>query len=339
MGRKKEDVGLGGMLGGFLPADPGVDHNPLPQHLAADVCATDDHRRIEAHELTSQIQYRLIEEVFSWVRRYQELVENLREVVFKCDEDGVIIFLNRAWAEILGHPVKELLAQKISSFIFEEDQEGAVSLLTSQIKGRYERVSREVRFRRKDGRLVWLIMSLRSGETEGKVGSLYNIDERKRAEELLKRRERELEIKTVDLQEAVIALRVILKRREEDQKELEDRILFNMEQMVGPYLEKLKRSELDDQQKACLSILESNLNSVVSPFMKDTPSPDYSRFTPAEVQIVNFVKQGKSTKEIADMLFLSTRTIESYRDSIREKIGIKNKKVNLRTYLLSSSGA
>lgn len=49
----------------------------------------------------------------------------------------------------------------------------------------------------------------------------------------------------------------------------------------------------------------------------------------------NLVEQGKTSKEIAKIVNLSARTIEFHRDNIRKKMGIKNKKINLRTHLLS----
>jgi DNA-binding CsgD family transcriptional regulator len=47
------------------------------------------------------------------------------------------------------------------------------------------------------------------------------------------------------------------------------------------------------------------------------------------------VKEGRTTKEIAEMLNSSSRTIESHRKSIRKKIGIAKRKVNLRSHLLA----
>jgi len=143
-----------------------------------------------------------------------------------------------------------------------------------------------------------------------------------------------LEIKTKNLEEANTALKVLLKRRDEDKRELEDKVLFNMKELALPYLEKLKAGGLDGRQTSYLSILESNLEEIISPFSYSLSSR-YLSLTPAEIQVANLIKQGKTAKEIAEFLNVSTRTVGFHRANIREKIGIKNKKANLRAHLLS----
>jgi DNA-binding NarL/FixJ family response regulator len=126
----------------------------------------------------------------------------------------------------------------------------------------------------------------------------------------------------------------LLKKREEDKTELERNMLFNVRELVLPYLDKLDMSDLKDKQKAYVDIINSNLNDIVSPFLY-VLSTRFLSLTPTEIQIANFIKHGKNTKEIAEMLNLSSKTIETHRKSIRKKIGIKNIKGNLRTHLLT----
>jgi DNA-binding NarL/FixJ family response regulator len=163
---------------------------------------------------------------------------------------------------------------------------------------------------------------------------MTDITDRNRAEGELKKRQVELERKTSDLEEMNTALNVLLEKREKDKFELEENITRNVKELVESYLEKLKGTRLDNRQRIYAEIIEKNLNNIVSPFIRAI-NADFLALTHTEIQISNLIKHGKSTKEIAELLVLSPRTIDSYREQIRSKLGIKNKKVNLRTYLNS----
>ncbi len=166
------------------------------------------------------------------------------------------------------------------------------------------------------------------------ANTLSGIIRLKKTQQKLRKRGKELEIKSYELEEVNAALRVLLKRRDEDKFESEEKVLFNIKEFVQPYLEKLKSSGLNEKQNSDLNILESHLHDIISPFLRKITSK-YLNLTASEMQIANLVMDGKRTKEIALLLNLSEKTIEVHRKNIREKLGIKNKKANLRTHLLS----
>ncbi len=161
-----------------------------------------------------------------------------------------------------------------------------------------------------------------------------DITEREQAERALRKKDAELETKAKSLEEVNTALRVLLKQREEDKTELEEKVLSNVKDLVLPHLEKLKKISLNSNQKSCVDILESNLSDIISPFARRLSSK-YLGLTPTEIRVANLVKDGMTTKEIAEFMNLSCRTVETHRDNIRKKMGIKHKKTNLRTYLSS----
>jgi PAS domain S-box-containing protein len=166
------------------------------------------------------------------------------------------------------------------------------------------------------------------------ANALAGVLARKQIDDSLKQREKELEIKTSNLEEMNSALKVLLQRREDDRKELEEKILFNVKDLVVHYLEKLRGTRLDGKQSGYVDVLESNLNSIISPFSRAL-SHQFLNLTPVEIEIADLVRQGKRTKEMADLLNVSPRTIEFHRRNIRKKLGIRQKKANLRTHLLS----
>ena len=165
-------------------------------------------------------------------------------------------------------------------------------------------------------------------------GIIIDITGERAATAALKKRERELKERTESLSEVNTALEVLLRKREADRMEVEERMLNNARGLILPYLEKLKVSRLDDRQRIYLNLVESNLNEIISP-LAQRMSHHYMNFTPMEIQVANLVKEGKTTKEIAYILGVSNRTIEAVRYAIRRKLGLKKKRNNLRSYLLS----
>lgn len=155
-----------------------------------------------------------------------------------------------------------------------------------------------------------------------------------RLERRVEKRTAALKQKTAKLEDTNTALKVLLAKREEDKINLETNVLSNVQKLIIPYLSEIKNCAVNAKQKSYLEILESNLNEIISPFSNRLSSA-YMNLTPAEIQVADFVKHGKNTKEIATLLNLSTKTIDSHRANIRSKIGIRNKKTNLRSYLLS----
>ena len=170
------------------------------------------------------------------------------------------------------------------------------------------------------------------GRIVGAIESIRDITERKQAEEMLEKREVELEAKTNELEDLNAALRVLLKQREEDRNELEQKVLSNVKLLILPYIDKLK-SRVDLKGSSYVNVLESNLKEIVSPFAQKL-SVKYLNLTNREVQIANLIKEEKTTKEIAALLNVSESAVNVYRYHIRRKLNL-TKKHNLRSYLSS----
>lgn len=213
-----------------------------------------------------------------------------------------------------------------------------------------ELVKGEVRYRFGDEERFYynVVAPIRDQQTiRGILGINVDITERKQLEaaltkvneeleRLVDERTGELNAKTRRLEEFNAALKVLLKQREEDRRELEESILQNVKSLIAPYLEKLRKSRLSEDQMTYLTILESHIAELTSPFSKRL-SHKYLGLTPLEIQAANLIKEGKTTKEIAATLCVSENTVSSHRFHIRTKLGLRNRKINLRSYLKSLS--
>jgi DNA-binding NarL/FixJ family response regulator len=136
------------------------------------------------------------------------------------------------------------------------------------------------------------------------------------------------------LEETNEALKILLARGEEDRKLVEDRIKSNVKELVLPYVEKLKLTGLTVEQQTYLEIIETTIKNVFSSFLQKITSKQY-HFTPKEIQVATLIREGKTTKQIADIMKVTRSAIGLHRHHIRNKLGLGKAKVNLRSYLLS----
>jgi PAS domain S-box-containing protein len=145
-----------------------------------------------------------------------------------------------------------------------------------------------------------------------------------------------LKSKAARLEELNTALNTLLDKRQQDQADFANRYLNNLKLLIDPYLDKLALSNPDARQAALIDTIRRNLSEVSSSFSGHLTSPRFS-LSPAELRVANLVKQGKSSADIARVLGISEKTVKNHRHKIREKVGINNERVNLRTFLMSLS--
>jgi PAS domain S-box-containing protein len=302
--------------------------------------------------------------------KYHAVLENASDAILLTDEHGNILEVNRKAEELLGYIKEEFLQMNYTQLHPMIELERTIDAFKKIVEQGYGTLQ-DGSICRKDGKVVPVditgsviqyagmkviqgsfrdisehkhaadslerLVKKRTAELTTKNEQLImEIKERKRAEASLRKRTNELQLNSNKLSELNAALKVLLIQRDEDKRELEEKVMANVKELLLPYLEELKTGRLDARNKVQVSILEANLKNIISPFTHRLSSK-YSGFTPREIQVANLIRQGKSTKEIAEYVGVSRSAINLYRNGIRSKLGIISKKINLRSHLMSLS--
>lgn len=273
-------------------------------------------------------------------KKYREIFELSPEAIVLLDRKGNILDVNARSHDWLGYSPEEVIGKSFLDlpFLSKEAKSKAMVKLSQRMAGKkvspYELGFYTKSGEKRVGRIVANPIQDENGKVIQDLVMISDITEGKQAEQALREREAELKVRTRDLEEVNAALKVLLKRREEDKIELAESIQINVKELVFPYLEKLKKSKLEPHQVTLLGILESHCKDVVSPFINKLSSK-FIKLTPTELKLADLIKSGRTSKEAAELLSLSENTIQVHRHHIRSKLGLKHAKINLRSYLRS----
>ncbi len=302
--------------------------------------------------------------------RYLDFYENSPIGYFTLSEAGEITEANETIALLLGLEKKVLLGMQFDEFVEETSGDAFLQYLTRLIETGEKR-SIEMPLLRKDERplygLIEGVLKNRSGcsreicfslsditkakETMDKLEAIYAVlmrggagtvgmphrniadDEKGFADLPEKGKDARFFDKARDI--TIDGLKAS-EEREERTKDVEERIVLNINDLIIPHIEGLRRSNLNAEQKKSLAAIEERLRDIAAPFMQKALS-QYVNLTPREIQIAGFIRYGRTTKEIAQIIGISSNAVEIHRASLRNKFNLKHKKANLRSFLLSLS--
>jgi len=294
---------------------------------------TDVTRQVEAEEALKKSE-----------RMLSDIINFLPEPTLAIDSEGRIIIWNREMEKMMGVKSEIMLGKK--------DYEHAlpfygkrIPMLIDMVRKPDKKRLKQYSYFKKEKNYLYAEHSFQlNGETRwllckaspiydhnnrliGAIESMQDVTDFRNAVA-------ELKNKSLHLEEANTALKVLLEHRKNDRSEIEEKIAGNVKTLVLPYLNKLKTTRLETTQTAYLTILESHLEEIVSPFLMNMTIRQ-ANLTPREIQIADLVKEGKSAKEISQILNIAVHTANNYRKRLRKKFAIQNKDKNLRVHLLS----
>jgi PAS domain S-box-containing protein len=317
------------------------------------------HKKVAELEALAERQKRIGEKLRESEEKYHSITNATIAAIITMTGDGKISFWNPAAERIFGYSKEEITGKDLHFLLASGDYQGqfekGISNFRNSGKGPLIGKMIELAAVRKDGTEFPIGLSLSAFQVNGQwnsIGILRDITEQKQAEKALKKardelEERvkqrtaelqdtnaELERKALELAEANIALKILLQKNSEAIARIEEKIMGNLDQLVIPYLDELAMKFANKNDGTLINIIKTNLEQITSSFTQRL-SVKFTSLSPREIQIANLIRQGWSTKEMAGLLSVSRYTVETYRASIREKFGIKNKKVNLISYLQS----
>jgi len=279
--------------------------------------------------LESSERKRLAEALQKSEELYRTMVEALQEGLIIVDTHENISYVNPAACLILGYNQKELVKMNLCGFITPEGRRKVLQGTSKRRKGISEQY--ELQMKCKDGSFRDILVSVspltdEKGNYVRGVGLMMDITSRKQVELQLKDQSRVLLHKN-------IALKEILGQIAEDKSDIISNISNRLKKLVLPKLGRLKHKVNDMHQKS-IGLIEKNIRNIAGSFglkINDLTAV----LSPREIEVCDLIRDNLSNKTINQELDISVKTVETIRKTIRRKLKLRNKQVNLRSYLKS----
>ena len=251
------------------------------------------------------------------------LIGSMNDVVALVDKKGTYTTINRENLDMFGTSLTEPFEKQLTEVIPTKQVPRFLAAVRKALTTR-QTVHTDYNIDTKKGER-WFSAAISPVTDESTVSVARDITDLKMAES-------ELRAKSLSLEETNSALRVLLQNMEDAKRELEENVVSNIRVLVMPHVKKLARHSLVSMEKVQVDAIEAGLQNVASPFLRDLGQ---FGLTPTEIQVANHVRDGRTTKEIIELMHSTKDSIDMHRYHIRKKLGLNKAKTNLRSYLLS----
>jgi DNA-binding CsgD family transcriptional regulator len=162
------------------------------------------------------------------------------------------------------------------------------------------------------------------------VRDITSLERDGRIIENLKRR---IQFQDQTLQEQEAAVAGLLAQGHRAEKRLAEDVQANIETLIIPVIARLKASLDGSDAAADVELLEARLLGIASPGGKRL-SGALRSLTRREQEIAGLVREGRTSKEIAGRLCISTKAVDFHRMNVRRKLGAGRSAGSLQAYLL-----
>ncbi len=171
-------------------------------------------------------------------KKYRLIFENIQDIYYEVTLDGIIIGISPSIEEISKYLRQELIGKSVYNIYADPEKRDD---FVKELLKRGKVTDYEITLKDKDGLLRYCSITAKllndaHGVPVKIIGSMHDITDHKLVDERLRERGVELEKKTQSLKESNTALKVLLRQREEDKIELEEKVLLNVKDLVLPYL-------------------------------------------------------------------------------------------------------
>jgi PAS domain S-box-containing protein len=295
-------------------------------------------------------------------QRYVDLYDRTPVGFLTISLDDRVLEVNLAGANLLGEQRCDIVKKAFSSFIASEFQGRFSSHFKRVIEARTTQTC-EIELVKKDGTPFYAVLdSVTVQNDTGKVHQIHttitDITARKKAEEALRKangelarrfNERTLELKSrqeellrhkselervnKELLETNKAISVLARNIDKNRQETENTIANMINSNIMPIIKDLRKSKSVDGFHSGLDVLTTHLQSLTNDLIGDMNM--LVSLTPTEMRVATMIKNGLTSQDIADKLYISLHTAKTHRRNIRRKLNVQNSGINLTSYLRS----
>ena len=282
-------------------------------------------------------------------QRWVDIVEFIPDATFVIDLHGKVVAWNRTMEEMSGVRGEEILGKDNYEYalpFYGERRPVVIDLVLKsgeQIPQTYKVIKKdegllicEIVIPDFKGRQAYLWCKASTlydghGDMTGAIETVRDITDYKIIEDTVNKKIEEQEIGIAEVNDTNAALGILLRKRENEKRILEAQSTANIHVIILPQIEKLRKNLNGKNALLDMNLPDESLGEFMSVFVDNLSMNDLN-LTEKEIQITNLINEGKTTKEIMEILNLSESSVMMHRYNIRRKFNFV-KKQNLKTYL------